>query len=44
MRFLIVTGLSGAGKTSALRHLEDIFRMGSRYELGFWDMAWNMAE
>jgi len=23
MRFLIVTGLSGAGKTSALRHLED---------------------
>ena len=24
MRFLIVTGLSGAGKTSALRHLEDI--------------------
>ena len=23
MRFLIVTGLSGAGKTSVLRHLED---------------------
>ena len=24
MKFLIVTGLSGAGKTSALRHLEDV--------------------
>ena len=23
-----------------LRHLEDIFRACSRYELGFWDMAW----
>ena len=23
MKFLIVTGLSGAGKTSVLRHLED---------------------
>ena len=23
MRFLIVTGLSGAGKTSAIKHLED---------------------
>ena len=24
MKFLIVTGLSGAGKTSVLRHLEDL--------------------
>ena len=23
MRFLIVTGLSGAGKTTAIKHLED---------------------
>lgn len=25
-----------------LRKLSEIYRMSSRYELGFWDMAWNM--
>ena len=34
------TGLSGAGKTGMLRHLEDIFTACSRYESAFWDMAW----
>ena len=27
-----------------LAHLEDIFVMGCRFELGFWEMAWQMAE
>lgn len=26
-----------------LRNLTEIYRMSSRYELGFWDMAWNRA-
>ena len=26
-----------------IKHLEDIFVMGCRFELGFWDMSWNMA-
>lgn len=26
-----------------LAHLEEIFRMGCRFELGFWQMAWDMA-
>ena len=26
-----------------VRHLEDIFVACSRYELAFWEMAWNMS-
>ncbi|MBQ3386803.1 MAG: thiaminase II [Eggerthellaceae bacterium] len=26
-----------------LEHLTDIYRMGCRFEMGFWDMAWEMA-
>ena len=26
-----------------LRHLTDIFLACSRYELAFWEMAWNMS-
>ena len=25
-----------------LRHMEEIFRICSRYEMSFWDMAWEM--
>lgn len=27
-----------------VRHLEDIFVACSRYELAFWEMAWNMSK
>lgn len=27
-----------------LKHLEDIFINCSRYEMGFWDMAWEMKK
>ena len=27
-----------------LRRLQDIFTVCSRYELAFWDMAWNMSK
>ena len=35
--------LTAAYTEAQLAHLEDIYRMGCRFEMGFWDMSWNMA-
>lgn len=36
--------LSAGAPEAQLAHLEDIFVHCSRYELGFWDMAWEMRK
>ena len=35
--------LAAAYTEPQLAHLEEIYRMGCRFEMGFWDMSWNMA-
>lgn len=36
--------LCGELNEAQLRHLEEIFRICSRYEMSFWDMAWEMRK
>ena len=41
--FNALNRLSARYTQPGIKHLEDIYRMGCRFELGFWDMSWNMA-
>ena len=36
--------LTGSYTEAQLRRLEEIFRVCSRYEMSFWDMAWEMRD
>ncbi|SFP74946.1 thiaminase (transcriptional activator TenA) [Oscillibacter sp. PC13] len=40
----LMDGLAADATAEELEHLTDIFVNCSRYELGFWDMAWEMRQ